>query len=57
VKKAILLGAIFSTLLAQEVTLEEVQVIGKSESLTEDTVRELPVKDIGEALEYNIPGI
>ncbi|HIQ49329.1 MAG TPA: TonB-dependent receptor [Aquifex aeolicus] len=56
-RKSLLLGVIFSTAFAQEIILEEIQVIGKGEFLTEDTVRELPVKDLGEALEYNIPGI
>ncbi|RUM29414.1 MAG: hypothetical protein DSY32_03275, partial [Aquifex sp.] len=56
-KKAMLLGALFSVALAQEVSLEEIQVIGKREVLTEDVIRELPAKDVGEALENNIPGV
>ena len=55
--KVMLTGAIFSIALAQDITLEEIEVIGKMEILTEENVRELPVKDVGEALEYNIPGI
>ncbi|NPA32740.1 MAG: TonB-dependent receptor [Aquificae bacterium] len=56
-KKALLGLALFSVGFAQEVLLEEVEVLGQREVLTEETIRELPAKDVGEALEFNIPGV
>ncbi|WP_461829526.1 TonB-dependent receptor [Aquifex sp.] len=56
-RKFILLLSLFSPALAQELILEPIEVEASREVLKETTVRELPAKDVGEALEYRIPGI
>ena len=56
-KKAPLLLSVFSLSFSQEVILEKVEVLGKREVLEESRIRELPVKDPGEALEINVPGV
>ena len=56
-KKPLLLLSVFSLSFSQEVILEKVEVLGKREVLEESRIRELPVKDPGEALEINVPGV
>ncbi|NPB06576.1 MAG: TonB-dependent receptor [Aquificae bacterium] len=56
-RKALLALALFSAGFAQEVTLEEVEVEAAREVVLEETIRELPAKDVGEALEFTVPGI
>ncbi|GAB6066211.1 TonB-dependent receptor [Aquifex pyrophilus] len=56
-RKLILLTSLFSISWAQEVFLEEVRIEGKREVVTPERIRELPAKDVGEALEKSTPGV
>ena len=56
-RKVLLLLSLFSPLLAEELILEPIEVEASREVLKETTIRELPSKDVGESLEYNVPGI
>ena len=56
-RKLILLLSLFSPVFAQEITLEPIEVEASREVLKETTIRELPAKDVGEALEYRVPGL
>ncbi|WP_461832379.1 TonB-dependent receptor [Aquifex sp.] len=56
-KKILILSAIFPSLYAQEVILEEITVEGKREIITPEKIKELPAKDIGEALEKSAAGL